>query len=102
MLDWHWAEQVKPKADTPSCQVTHGVGVISNRLRTRLDSGQESWSGLLHSRRVRHDSRSGALLRVDARGLNRDPAQGPIAPAPRRLSPKTQEGRINRAIGSTP
>ncbi len=38
---WHWAEHVKPKAGTESCQVAHGHYIISGRLRTRLDSGEE-------------------------------------------------------------
>ena len=38
---WHWAEHVKPQVGTESCQVAHGVYVISGRLRTRLDSGEE-------------------------------------------------------------
>ncbi len=38
---WHWAEHVRPIAGTESCQVAHGVYVVSGRLRTRLDSGEE-------------------------------------------------------------
>jgi quercetin dioxygenase-like cupin family protein len=38
---WHWAEHVKPMVGTASCQVAHGLYVISGQLRTRLDSGEE-------------------------------------------------------------
>jgi quercetin dioxygenase-like cupin family protein len=38
---WHWAEHVKPQVGTDSCMVPHGVYVISGRLRSRLDSGEE-------------------------------------------------------------
>jgi quercetin dioxygenase-like cupin family protein len=37
---WHWAEHVRPKARTESCQAAHGHYVVSGRLRTRLDSGE--------------------------------------------------------------
>ena len=38
---WHWAEHVKPIAGTDLCLVPHLQYVISGRLRTRLQSGEE-------------------------------------------------------------
>lgn len=38
---WHWADDVKPIVATESCQVPHVTYVVSGRLRTRLDSGEE-------------------------------------------------------------
>jgi quercetin dioxygenase-like cupin family protein len=38
---WHWAEHVKPQVGTDSCMVPHGIYVISGRLRSRLNSGEE-------------------------------------------------------------
>ncbi len=38
---WHWAEDLRPRVGTASCEVAHVTYVISGRLRVRLDDGRE-------------------------------------------------------------
>ena len=38
---WRWSNDVKPIAGTDSCQAPHTGFVISGRLATRMDDGQE-------------------------------------------------------------
>lgn len=38
---WRWSEHVKPVAGTESCQVPHTICIVSGRLATRMDSGEE-------------------------------------------------------------
>ena len=38
---WHWAEHLKPKVQTETCQVTHLIYGISGRMRVRLESGED-------------------------------------------------------------
>lgn len=38
---WHWADDLKPKVGTASCQVRHSICIVSGRLATRMDSGEE-------------------------------------------------------------
>jgi quercetin dioxygenase-like cupin family protein len=38
---WRWSDHVKPIAGTDSCQAPHTGYVISGRLGTRMDDGQE-------------------------------------------------------------
>jgi hypothetical protein len=38
---WRWSNDVKPIAGTDSCQAPHTGYVISGRLGTRMDDGQE-------------------------------------------------------------
>ena len=38
---WRWSNDVKPIAGTDSCQAPHTGYVISGRLATRMDDGQE-------------------------------------------------------------
>jgi quercetin dioxygenase-like cupin family protein len=38
---WRWSNDVKPTAGTASCQVAHFIYVISGRLATRMDNGEE-------------------------------------------------------------
>ena len=38
---WRWSENVKPIAQTDSCQVSHLLYVISGRMRVYMDDGGE-------------------------------------------------------------
>ncbi len=38
---WRWSADVKPRAGTESCQVTHLQYVVSGRLHVRFDNGEE-------------------------------------------------------------
>ena len=38
---WRWSNDVKPIAGTDSCQAPHTGYVVSGRLATRMDDGQE-------------------------------------------------------------
>jgi len=39
---WKWSEDVKPIAQTPSCQAEHNGYVVSGSLTIKMDDGQES------------------------------------------------------------
>lgn len=43
--DWHWAEHMKSRVGTESCQVAHAHYAISGRMRTRLVTGEEDVMG---------------------------------------------------------
>jgi mannose-6-phosphate isomerase-like protein (cupin superfamily) len=43
---WKWSKDVKPIANTNSCQLPHTQYVISGRLRVRMDDGTEQEFGL--------------------------------------------------------
>lgn len=38
---WRWSQHVKPIAGTESCQAAHTVYVISGRMKTVMDDGEE-------------------------------------------------------------
>ncbi len=38
---WKWSEDIKPTVKTESCQMKHTAYVISGRLHTKTDDGQE-------------------------------------------------------------
>ena len=38
---WRWSENVKPIAQTDSCQVDHLSYCVSGRMKVRMDDGQE-------------------------------------------------------------
>ena len=42
---WKWSENVKPIAQTDSCQVSHLLYVISGRMRVYMDDGAEHEMG---------------------------------------------------------
>ena len=42
---WRWAEHLKPLEGTESCEGDHLLFVVSGRLGTRLDSGEEAENG---------------------------------------------------------
>jgi ethanolamine utilization protein EutQ (cupin superfamily) len=42
---WKWSNNVKPIAQTDSCQVSHLVYVFSGRMRVYMDDGSESEMG---------------------------------------------------------
>ena len=42
---WKWSKDVKPIANTNSCQLPHTQYVISGRLRVRMDDGTEQECG---------------------------------------------------------
>jgi len=42
---WKWSENVKPIAQTDSCQVSHLGYVISGRMRVYMDDGSEQEIG---------------------------------------------------------
>ena len=42
---WKWSENVKPIAQTDSCQVSHLLYVISGRMRVYMDDGSEHEMG---------------------------------------------------------
>ena len=42
---WRWSENVKPIAETDSCQVTHLGYVVSGRMRVTMDDGSEGEVG---------------------------------------------------------
>jgi mannose-6-phosphate isomerase-like protein (cupin superfamily) len=39
---WRWSENVKPIAQTDSCQVDHFSYVVSGRMRVKMDNGEEA------------------------------------------------------------
>ena len=42
---WKWSENVKPIAQTDSCQVSHLGYILSGRMRVRMDDGNETEVG---------------------------------------------------------
>jgi Cupin domain len=42
---WKWSNNVKPIAQTDSCQVAHLMYVISGRMRVHMDDGSQSEVG---------------------------------------------------------
>lgn len=42
---WKWSKDIKPIANTDSCQLPHTQYVISGRLRVRMDDGTEQEYG---------------------------------------------------------
>jgi Cupin domain len=42
---WKWSNNVKPIAQTDSCQVSHLMYVISGRMRVHMDDGSQSEVG---------------------------------------------------------
>jgi hypothetical protein len=42
---WRWSENVKPIAETDSCEVSHLVYVLSGRMRVQMDDGAEGEVG---------------------------------------------------------
>jgi mannose-6-phosphate isomerase-like protein (cupin superfamily) len=38
---WRWSNDVKPIANTASCQVAHSIYVLSGRTHVRMDDGEE-------------------------------------------------------------
>jgi hypothetical protein len=42
---WRWSENVKPIAETDSCQVSHLGYVVSGRMRVFMDDGSEGECG---------------------------------------------------------
>ncbi len=42
---WNWSKDVKPVANTNSCQLPHTQYVISGRLRVKMDDGKEQEFG---------------------------------------------------------
>jgi quercetin dioxygenase-like cupin family protein len=42
---WRWSENVKPIAQTESCQVDHLSYVVSGKMRVRMDDGTEGEIG---------------------------------------------------------
>jgi uncharacterized cupin superfamily protein len=42
---WKWSNNVKPIAQTDSCQVAHLMYVISGRMRIHMDDGSQSEVG---------------------------------------------------------
>src|SRR5918992_2500330 len=43
--DWKWSKDVKPIANTNSCQFAHTQYAISGRIRVRMDDGTEQEFG---------------------------------------------------------
>ena len=42
---WRWSQDVKPIANTDSCQASHAGYIVSGRLRVKMDDGTESEVG---------------------------------------------------------
>ena len=42
---WKWSENVKPIAQTDSCQVSHLGYILSGRMQVRMDDGSEAEVG---------------------------------------------------------
>jgi hypothetical protein len=42
---WKWSENVKPIAQTDSCQVSHLGYILSGRMQVRMDDGSETEVG---------------------------------------------------------
>jgi ethanolamine utilization protein EutQ (cupin superfamily) len=42
---WKWSENVKPIAQTDSCQVSHLAYILSGRMRVQMDDGSEGEVG---------------------------------------------------------
>ena len=42
---WHWSEDVKPIANTDSCQATHAGFVVSGRMHIAMNDGTQSEIG---------------------------------------------------------
>lgn len=38
---WSWSNDVKPIANTKSCEMAHSIYVLSGRTRVRMDDGEE-------------------------------------------------------------
>jgi hypothetical protein len=42
---WKWSQDVKPIVNTGSCEVEHGLYVLSGRIHVRMDDGSEEILG---------------------------------------------------------
>ena len=42
---WRWSQDVKPIANTDSCQASHAGYIVSGRMRLKMDDGTESEAG---------------------------------------------------------